>query len=299
MTPPAPARSQTLTQVSRPGREITRQRLGTTLRELREERGILLSDAATELGVAPSTLSRIETGKAPTRTSYLALLLNFYQVTNPDYRRELADLAREGQREGWWEHAADLLPAGTGRYLGLEEAAACVRVFDTQLIPALLQQPGYAAAAINAARPGLITAQVHTLAALTARRQQLLHRDGFTLHAIIDQATLLRAPADNCLMASQLGHLADLAASPNITLQVLPLTTPWPVVSLPFTLLGFPGPADQDTACSVSNGGQHHLTRDDKHVQALSSTFAKLSKAALPTDTTTCLISDLARQSSQ
>jgi transcriptional regulator with XRE-family HTH domain len=64
MTSTTQARPQSI----KDGPEITRQRLGTALRELREERGILLADAAAELGVAPSTLSRIETGKAPTRT---------------------------------------------------------------------------------------------------------------------------------------------------------------------------------------------------------------------------------------
>ena len=39
-----------------PGREIARQRLGAVLRDLRENSGVLLEDAAAKLGVAPSTL---------------------------------------------------------------------------------------------------------------------------------------------------------------------------------------------------------------------------------------------------
>jgi transcriptional regulator with XRE-family HTH domain len=288
--PPAPA-------ASRPGPEITRQRLGTALRDLRVERGVLLGDAAAELGVAPSTLSRIETGKAPTRTSYLSLLLTFYQVTDPGYRRELADLAREGQRESWWEHAADILPPGAGRYLGLEDAAASARVFATQLIPALLWEPGYTAAAIQTARPGLDPAHARTLANLTARRQQLLHRDGFQLNAIIDETALLRAPAHTPVMDGQLSHLADLADNPNITLQVLPLATPWPDLSPPFTLLSFPGPGDPQTACTVSHAGQYQLTCHPKQIQALSDTFTKLSRAALPADESARLITDLALRS--
>ncbi|HUD39830.1 MAG TPA: Scr1 family TA system antitoxin-like transcriptional regulator [Streptosporangiaceae bacterium] len=135
--------------------------------------------------------------------------------------------------------------------------------------------------------PGLGTTHVRALAALTARRQELLHRDGFALHAILDQAALLRPPAGSCVMAGQLSHLAGLAARPNITLQVLPLTTAWPILSPPFTLLGFPGPGDPDTACTVSHNGLNHLTRDDRHVQALCGTYAILSKAALPADTST------------
>jgi transcriptional regulator with XRE-family HTH domain len=50
------------------GPAMSRQLLGTRLRQLREAHGLLLADATHRLGVAPSTLSRIETGRAPTRT---------------------------------------------------------------------------------------------------------------------------------------------------------------------------------------------------------------------------------------
>jgi transcriptional regulator with XRE-family HTH domain len=157
-----------------PGREIARQRLGAALRDLRENRRILLEDAAARLGVAPSTLSRVETGKSPTRTGYLNLLLDLYQVTDPDQRRELAGLARQGQRDAWWADAADLLPLGEGRCLGLEDAAAHARVFATQIIPGPIQEPGYATAAIRATRPELSPVQVRALTTLTGRRCQLL-----------------------------------------------------------------------------------------------------------------------------
>src|SRR5580693_8015183 len=83
------------------GPTIRRRRLGTDLRRLREARSLKLEEVAVHLGVAPSTLSRIETGKAPTRTSYLAVMLDLYGVTDASQRALLADLAREGQRRGW------------------------------------------------------------------------------------------------------------------------------------------------------------------------------------------------------
>jgi hypothetical protein len=60
--PPSPAVAGT----ARPA--APRRILGAALRELREDRALRLEDAATRLGVAASTLSRIETGKAPART---------------------------------------------------------------------------------------------------------------------------------------------------------------------------------------------------------------------------------------
>jgi hypothetical protein len=46
-------------------------------------------------------------------------------------------------------------------------------------IDALLQTPGYAAAAHHATQPGLTAGQVTRLAAITLHRQDILHRDGF------------------------------------------------------------------------------------------------------------------------
>jgi transcriptional regulator with XRE-family HTH domain len=294
MTTPAlnPARTANLP----PGREIARQRLGTNLRNLRENCGALLEDASATLGVAPSTLSRIETGKAPTRAGYLNLLLDFYQVTDPDRRRELTDLARQGQRDTCWNDAADLLPRSEGRYLGLEEAADRARAFATQLIPGPLQEPGYTTAAIRATRPELNPAQVRALATLTGRRQ-VLRRDGFRLHAILDETVLHRPPATATVMAAQLTHLTSLTASTTVTIQVLPLTTPWPVISPPFTLLAFPDPDDPETASTLSHSGQHQLTTSRNHVGALTATFTKLSRAALPAHTSADLIADLAHHS--
>jgi len=40
-----------------------------------------LEDAAAELGIVPSTLSRIETGKAPTRAGYVRILGDSRTVT--------------------------------------------------------------------------------------------------------------------------------------------------------------------------------------------------------------------------
>jgi transcriptional regulator with XRE-family HTH domain len=68
------------------GPTVRRRRLGTELRRLREANSIKLEEVADQLGVAPSTLSRIETGKAPTRSAYLSEMLKMYGVEDPGQR---------------------------------------------------------------------------------------------------------------------------------------------------------------------------------------------------------------------
>src|SRR5262245_60425815 len=173
------------------GPTIRRRRLGTDLRRLREARSLRLEDVAARLEVAPSTLSRIETGKAPTRTSYLTVMLDLYGVDDPDLRERMADMAREGQRKGWWAPCEDLLSSGVGSYLGLEAAACAIRCFAVDVVPGLVQTRGYAAAACAASRPDLSADQVRRLAWLATRRREML-ADGAELHLVLDEAVLRR-----------------------------------------------------------------------------------------------------------
>src|ERR1700722_5035898 len=229
------------------GPTIRRRRLGTDLRRLRETRSLRLEDVASRLGVAPSTLSRIETGKAPTRTSYLAVLLDVYGVDDPAKRRQLTDLAREGQRRGWWAEYEDLLPVGAGTYLGLEAEASLIRSFSAAVLPDLLQTESYAAGAVQASRSGLTAAQVSRLVELQLRRQELLRRPARTeLQLVIDESTLLRSIGSAQVMASQLAHLLSVCAEPGVQLRIVGLAAARPVLSEPFTILTFPDPADAD-----------------------------------------------------
>ena len=270
---------------------VSRHRLGTRLRELRQEHCMRLDTAAAALGVVPSTLSRIETGKAPARAGYVRILLDLYQVDDPAERQDLAGLAAHGRRDNWCAAAADLLAPEAMRYLGLETAATQIRLFAATVIPGLLQTPDYAMAAWQAARPGLTATQADRLAGLTCHRQQT--RTGRTLHAVIDEAALLRPPGTPALMAAQLAHLARAAGDSSVTVQILPLAVPWPVLSPPFTLLTF-GPADPDAACVPGPAGRPALITAVRAVGVRAAAFAALAAAALPPDESAALITRLA-----
>src|SRR5258708_6436352 len=170
---------------------VRRRRLGSELRRLRESRSLRLEDVAARLEVAPSTVCRIETGKAPTRITYLAVMLDMYGVDDPDERSHMTDMAREGQLRGWWADCDDMLPGGVGSFLGLESAASEVRAFAADVVPGLVQTREYAAAALAASRPGLSEDQVSQLGAWQSRRQCFL--DGETqVHLVLDEAVLRR-----------------------------------------------------------------------------------------------------------
>jgi transcriptional regulator with XRE-family HTH domain len=128
------------------GPTVRRRRLGTELRRLREANSIKLEEVADRLGVAPSTLSRIETGKAPTRPAYLSEMLKLYGVEDPGQRQVLIDMAREGHRKSWWAVYEDRCPqVRDARRPG---AGPSLRAFESLVLHGLLQTERYARAVL-------------------------------------------------------------------------------------------------------------------------------------------------------
>jgi len=279
------------------GPTIRRRRLGADLRQLREQNSLRLEEVADRLGVAPSTLSRIETGKASTRTSYLAFMLDLYGVADQGRRRLLMDMAREGQRKGWWGTYDDVLPVGAGTYLGLEAEATALLTFGAQVVPGLLRTAEYARAVIAARRPELATEQVERLVAIQMRRQEVLGgADPIRLSLILDEAVLLRSIGSPTVMRSQLERLLEEGRRPTATIQVLRLTgTPRYVLAPSFGILTFAEPADDDVACAEGLRGQVLLEHRTAEVRAMRRTFDALSAAALAPRESAKLITDLAR----
>ena len=278
------------------GPTIRRRRLGSDLRRLREQRSLRLEEVASQLGVAPSTLSRIETGKAPTRTSYLALMLDLYGVDDADQRRSFMTLAREGQRKGWWVGSDDLLPAGMGNYLGLEAEACDLRAFQSQVIHGLVRTPDYARAVITARRPGLDPGQADRLVEVAIRRQDVLQgSDPIRLRLVLDESVLLRAIAEPSVMRTQLEHLIDVGHAQHVSIQVLRLGSQ--IGQLPpssFGILSFAEPDDADVVCATGIRGQVLLEHRPAEVQALRQTFNALTELAVPPRESADLISKVA-----
>src|ERR1700743_3873777 len=159
------------------GPTVRSRRLGSALRLRREDHTIKLEEVAERLGVAASTLSRIETGKAPTKSVYLTAMLEMYGVTDPAQRQVLVDMAREGHRKGWWSVYDDVLPTGFGIYVGLEAEAAGVRSFEGEVIHGLFQTPDYARASVREVQDKDTDEQVERLVDLRIKRQESLERN--------------------------------------------------------------------------------------------------------------------------
>jgi transcriptional regulator with XRE-family HTH domain len=279
------------------GPTVRRRRLGSELRRLREARSIKLEEVADQLGLAASTLSRIETGKAPTKTAYLTALLEMYGVTDPQQRQILIDMAREGHRKGWWAVYDDVLPTGFGIYVGLEAEAAGLRIYETQVVNGLLQTPDYARAVLREVNKKDSPEQLQRMAEARLKRQGVLEgEDPPDVWLILDETVIRRPIGGAEVMSSQLKHLVEASQWPNVTLQVLPFSSgAHPALMGPFSILEFPERGDPDVVYFDSWGGPIYLEKD-KEVRVCTEAFDRLRAAALSPVDSAALAEQVARE---
>ena len=278
------------------GPTVRRRRLGTELRNLRDKSGYKLEEVATELGVAPSTLSRIETGKAPTKSLYLHAMLEMYGVSDPGQRQVLVDMAREGHRKGWWSVYDDVLPTGFGIYVGLEVEAAGLRSYEAEVVHGLFQTPDYARAVLREVFNRDSDEQVERLVDLRMKRQDVLDRDPpLDVWLILDEAVIRRAIGGPEVMSGQLARLTEASKMPNVTVQVLPFSSGSHAgLRGPFSILEFPERADPDVAYVESVAGILYLEKD-REVRSCAEAFDRLRATALSPGASAELIADAAK----
>jgi transcriptional regulator with XRE-family HTH domain len=280
------------------GPTVRRRRLGSELRRLREARSINLEVVADRLGLAASTLSRIENGKAPTKTAYLTALLEFYEVTDPEQRQVLIEMAREGHRKGWWAGYEDVLPTGFGIYMGLEADASGLRVYETQAVNGLLQTQDYARAILREVNKKDSPDQLQRVTELRLKRQESLVRepDPVDLWLILDEAVIRRPIGGPEVMVGQLKHLVEASQWPNVTLQVLPFSAgAHPALTGPFTIVEFPERTDDDVVYFDSWGGPIYLEKE-RDVRTCTEAFDRLRAAALSPGDSAALTERVARE---
>ena len=278
------------------GPTVRRRRLGSELRRLRDEHSIKLVEVAERLGVAASTLSRIETGKAPTKSVYLTAMLEMYGVTDPAQRQVLVDMAREGHRKGWWSVYDDVLPTGFGIYVGLEAEAAGLRAFEGEAVQGLFQTPDYARAILREVQVRDTDEQVERLVDLRMKRQEVLDRNPpLDVWMILDEAVVRRTIGGPEVMRDQLARLVEESKKPNVTLQVLPFETGSHAgLRGPFSILEFPERADADVAYVESVAGIIYLEKE-REVRTCAEAFDRLRAAALSPGQSSDLIFEAAK----
>src|SRR5215472_4383879 len=204
------------------GSMVRRILLGSQLRRLREAKGISREDAGYTIRASGSKISRMELGRVSFKERDVVDLLALYGVNEAEADALIA-LAREASSPGWWHKYSDVLPDWFQVYVGLEEAALLIRLYEVQFVPGLLQTADYARAVIKLGLPSASAEEVERRVGLRMARQEALTKAGGPrLWAVVDEAALRRPIGGGEVMRAQFARLIEAAREPNITLQVVP-----------------------------------------------------------------------------
>jgi hypothetical protein len=214
-------------------------------------------------------------------------MLDLYGI-DEDKREALVQLAREARQKGWWHAYTEVF---TGSFVGLESEAASLHTHQALLVPGLLQTEDYTRAVIRAIRPDVADAEIDKRVRGRLARQRLLtdpHPPEYW--AVIDEAVLHRLVGGPKVMRAQLLRLAETAALPHVTLQVVPFGAGAHAgMEGPFLILGFPEQADPDVVY-VENTTSGVYLEQPSDVRRYTLMFDHLRAAALKPDDTIAMI---------
>ncbi|GAB2989115.1 helix-turn-helix domain-containing protein [Saccharothrix stipae] len=217
--------------------------LGAQLRRLREAVEISRADAGYAIRGSESKISRMELGRVGLKERDVNDLLTMYGVDDAGERAKFLDMVRRSNSPGWWHRYTDLMPDWFQDYVGLEEAASRILIYETQFVPGLLQTEEYATAISSHGRPELVTPEVRRRVALRMNRQKILARSGAPrVWAVMDESVLYRTIGDRQVLVNQIEYLLSVTKDGPVTLQIVPFPLGGYAAKGPFAMLRFGEP---------------------------------------------------------
>lgn len=250
---------------------------------------LTIKAAALKFEWSEAKMWRIESGLTSLRSIDARVMCEVYGAS-AEMTQALMGLAKETKARGWWHAYGDVIPEGFDLYIGLEEAASHLSVYQSELVPGFLQTEEYARAIITEDKGDKegaeeIDRRVH----LRIERQRMLFRpiEPPTLHVVLNEAVLWPAIGGRAVMAGQLRHLREASVSPNIRIRVVPYGAgahPG-VMSGPFVILRFPAKgegveSEPPTVYADGYTGDLYLDKPNE-VERYDSAFDRIWKKSL------------------
>lgn len=279
---------------------VRRRQLGRTLRALREGLGLTQDDVAQRSGgkLNGAKISRIETAVTAATAVDVGLILDACGIEDDETRAGLLRLTREGARRGWWQSYRSVLSQPYEDLISLESEAEQVSTWQPNLIPGLLQTGEYARRIIAATAMGdAVEERVDALVEVRLARQAVLTRaNPLTLWAVIGEAALRTQAADPYVMQDQLSRLLATGSRPNVTIQILPLSSPPHVGQTgAYSILGYGSHASLDVV-HIESLTQALYVEGASGVAAYQDAMSRLRSQAISPEESADLITEIRDQ---
>ncbi|GHH56150.1 helix-turn-helix domain-containing protein [Lentzea cavernae] len=219
--------------------------IGRQLAGWRSERELSLVEAGQRVGFSSAKLSMMENAVQPSAPVDVMALGYVYKVPTPEWQ---AVVLRA-------QHAERVRTRGPGAVVNFDPAAdfanlvfesTVLRVFTTDLVPAVFQLPGYTDAVMQTDDP-VRTARLAMVREAWATR--LRDKDPLIVQAVFPEAVLRPVVGGPRVMKAQLLHLMEVSEHETVSVRVVPRGAgAYPAMGSPFTLLGFPHRQHDDVA---------------------------------------------------
>jgi len=270
--------------------------LGAQLRRLREQAGVSRDDAGYHIRASGSKISRLELGRVSFKERDVSDLLELYGV-DATTKEQLVQLTAEANATPWWQKYKEVVPDWFHVYVGLEEAATLIRVYEVQFVPGLLQTEDYARAVVMQGSPHLAPEEVDSRVAVRMGRQKLFARENPPrLWAIVDEAALRRPMGGREVLVGQVKRLIHAISEPNITLQVMPFKYGGHAAEGgAFTMMRFPEADLPDMVYMEYLTGAHYIDRPDD-VEVYAAVMERLSVAGTSPEKTRDILNEILKE---
>lgn len=281
------------------GPTIRRIQLGKELKRLRDRAGLSLEEAVKGLGFSDTKLWRVEHGTTSLdKVSDLRSLCERYGVEDEEDVEFLIQIQRDSLSRDWWIPFRNVLPSGMTMFVGLERDARRVRAWQPLVVFGLLQSERYARSMFETAKPveERTTEFVERSLQLRMERKEMITRskDPLELWVVMAEAAIRNTLGGPEVMREQCAHIIELSQLDNVTVQILPWSTPTFRSSTNFTLLDFASPVA--TVVQTDFVESVNIVDKDTEVWKHTRRFDAMSASALSPVETPAFLERLARE---
>ncbi|MEU6313794.1 helix-turn-helix transcriptional regulator [Streptomyces sp. NPDC047014] len=203
------------------GDRLSGRMLGEELRAHRERRGYKLADAARVIRGSTSKISRMEHGQSPIKYRDLNDLALFYGVSREE-RALLDQLHHQTGNEDLFLRFADVTPNYLKRLIRLERLAEWITVYESRVVPGLLQTEEYARALTRIIELDRPENEIELIVGLRKQRQLMLGHRRPNFVALIWEKVLYQPFGPAGMMAEQMRFLRAAHATRNVSVWILP-----------------------------------------------------------------------------
>ncbi|WP_460073320.1 helix-turn-helix domain-containing protein [Streptomyces sp. YKOK-I1] len=250
---------------------------GAVVQGLREHHGLSREELGDVVGFSKHTVASVELGRRMPDEEFVEAAETALGNTGA-LRRAAGFVERQAGLATWFQ-----------RWARLEATAITLYVYESRMIPGLLQTEAYARHLFTQQLPPMDDEQIEVNWAARAKRQRLLReRPNTNFSFIIEEHALRRQTGGGGITRDAIDHLLEIGELRNVEIQVMP-TVRLSHAGLDGPIQLLETPQNKWFAyCEGQRGGL--LTSDAKEISILHMRYARmLSQAQGPEDSTSLL----------